>query len=63
MKATQTLHAQLSLNRDRWCRAHVNQRPFSFYHYYRGKFAPFSSRNLKFSPVKLPQSIVLIRKA
>ena len=43
--ATQTLHAQLSLNRDRWCKTHVNQRLFFFCHLYRVKFASFSSRN------------------
>jgi len=65
MKATQTLHAQLSLNRDRGCQAHVNQRPFSFCHFHRENFASVLSRSLfpVFSSVELPQWLVLIRKA
>jgi len=58
IKVPQTLHAQLSLNRDHWCKAHVNQRPFSFCH-----FIVKSSRHFhhaislpKLSSVELPQS-------
>ena len=40
------MQAHLSLNRDCLCKARVNQRPFFFCHFYRQKFAPFSSRNL-----------------
>jgi len=59
------LHAQLSLNRDRQRKTHVNQRPFSFFIFIvRGLRYFFHVIILpKFGSAELPQSIVLLRKA
>ena len=59
IKVTQTLHAQLSLNRYHWCKAHVNQRPFSFCHFIVKSLRHFHHAILlsEFSSVELPQSM------